>query len=146
MEIREIKSDDILWICRLMKSELGYNISEENMNHRITQMQNENNYCIFVAVEDNQVVGFIGAEIGFAFEISGKVMRIIALAIDKDYQKKGIGKKLIQEAEKYGIKRQVTTIAVNSGLSRTGAHEFYKKQGFFKKGYSFCKPIQGGSL
>ena len=50
-------------------------------------MCKDENYCIYVAVEDKQVVGFIGLHFGLAFEISGKLMRIIALAVSYKYQK-----------------------------------------------------------
>lgn len=141
MEIRKFIQDDLSGICKLINSELGYNISNNDLGNRILQMQEANNYCIFVALEKNQVIGFIGTHIGLAFEISGKVMRIIALAVNSDYQKMGIGKRLIQEAEQFAIQNDVTVISVNSGLARTGAHIFYEKQNFHKKGFSFCKKI-----
>ena len=44
-------------------------------------MCKDENYCIYVAVEDKQVVVFIGLHFGLAFEIFGKLMRIIVLAV-----------------------------------------------------------------
>ncbi|MDV4150180.1 GNAT family N-acetyltransferase [Clostridium sp. AL.422] len=139
IEIKPFDQNDMLGICTLIRLELGYNVSIEDFQNRIMQMQKEGNYFIFVALENNQVVGFIGIQISLAFEIPGRIMRIIALAVSEKYQKKGIGRRLIQEAEEYGKTKQVTTILLNSGLSRKGAHQFYEKQGFYKKGYSFCK-------
>ena len=43
----------------------------------------------------------------------------------------------MQAAEEYGKMKEVTSVVLNSGLSREGAHQFYEKQGFHKKGYSF---------
>ena len=139
MTFRRFKHSDISGICRLINCELGYNIAENDLAIRINQMQKDKNYCIFVAENDNKVIAFIGLHIGLAFEFSGKVMRIIALAVKRDYQRQGIGKKLLQTAENYGAENQNAIISVNSGLQRTSAHQFYEKQGFCKKGYSFAR-------
>lgn len=104
-------------------------------------MSNDENYCILVACNESQVIGFIGLQLDYAFEITGKVMRIIALAIANEYQNKGIGKQLVKESEKYALKNNVKVITLNSGLSRVEAHKFYEKQGFNKKGYSFIKRV-----
>ena len=104
-------------------------------------MCKDENYCIYVAVEDKQVVVFIGLHFGLAFEISGKLMRIIALAVSYKYQKMGVGKNLIKYNEKYAKNHNVSVITLNSGITRLGAHDFYEKQEFYKKGYSFLKKI-----
>lgn len=139
MTFRRFKQSDISGICGLINCELGYNVAENDLAIRINQMQKDKNYCIFVAENDNKVIAFIGLHIGLAFEFSGKVMRIIALAVKRDYQRQGIGKKLLQTAENYGAENQNAIISVNSGLQRTSAHQFYEKQGFCKKGYSFAR-------
>ena len=95
-------------------------------------MCKDENYCIYVAVEDKQVVVFIGLHFGLAFEISGKLMRIIALAVSYKYQKMGVGKNLIS-IMKNMKKSYYVLITLNSGITRLGAHAFYEKQGFYKK-------------
>lgn len=142
MEIRTFRYEDISGICNLINSELGYDVSCEDLKARIFQMQEDKNYVIFTAVDNGKIVGFIGLQMCLAFEITGKVMRIIALAVSRHFQGQGIGSTLIQEAEKYAKENNISTILVNSGLKRTEAHCFYKKQSFYKKGYSFCKRIK----
>lgn len=141
MIFREFERDDIWGICALINCELGYNVAENDLALRIKQMRDDKNYCIFVAENNNGVIAFIGVHIGLAFEYSGKVARIIALAVKKEYQRQGIGTKLLQTVESYLKENHVELIAVNSGIRRTKAHSFYEKQGFYKKGYSFAKTI-----
>ena len=141
MIFREFDCDDICGICELINCELGYNVAENDLALRIKQMRDDKNYCIFVAENNNEVIAFIGVHIGLAFEYSGKVARIIALAVKKEYQRQGIGTKLLQTVESYLKENHVELIAVNSGIRRTKAHSFYEKQGFYKKGYSFSKII-----
>lgn len=141
MEIRAFCNEDISGVCNLINSELGYDVSCEDLKARIMQMQEDKNYTIFTAVEDKKIIGFVGLQMCLAFEIKGKVMRIIALAVAHDFQRNGIGRALIQEAEKYANENDISIILVNSGLKRTEAHQFYEKQSFYKKGYSFCRRL-----
>lgn len=142
MEIRAFRNEDILGICLLINLELGYDVSCEDLKAQILQMQKDKNYVIFTAVDDKKIIGFIGLQICLAFEIKGKAMRIIALAVACHSQGQGIGSALIRKAEKYANENNVSTILVNSGLKRTEAHRFYEKQSFYKKGYGFCKQIK----
>ncbi len=142
MEVRNFNANDIKEICKLINEELGYSVSEEDLNDKILQMREQKSYKIFIATENGIVIGFIGLQICLAFEIPGKITRIIALAVSKNFQRTGAGSKLIQEAEHYSKMNDVSAILVNSGLMRTTAHNFYKKQNFYKKGFSFCKRLK----
>lgn len=141
MIFREFDRDDIWGICELINCELGYNAAEKDLSLIIKQMRDDKNYCIFVAENNNEVIAFIGVHIGLAFEYSGKIARIIAFAVKKEYQRQGVGTKLLQTVESYLKENHAELIAVNSGLHRVEAHRFYEKQGFYKKGYSFAKII-----
>ncbi len=141
MIIRDYCKNDITDACDLMKNSLGYEVASDVLSNRIEQMQNHGEYKILVAEESGNVIGFIGLHLGLAFEISGKVMRIIALAVKPGCQGKGIGTKLVAESEKFAKENGVTVISVNSGLTRELAHKFYEKQSFSRKGYSFTKQI-----
>lgn len=142
MEIRTFRNEDISGVCNLINSELGYDVSCEDLKARILQMQEDKNYVIFTAVDNKKIIGFIGLQMCLAFEIKGKVMRIIALAVTCHSQRQGIGSALIQAAERYANENNISTISVNSGLKRAKAHHFYEKHSFYKKGYSFCKRIK----
>lgn len=103
----------------------------------------KNNYLIYVACIENKVVGFIGIEVSYVFELPKQIMRVNALAVDKNYQNKGIGKHLIQEVEKYAKINNMAAITLNSGISRKISCIFFmKKQGYSKKGYSFVKYLK----
>ncbi len=142
MTIREYAENDFNGVCDLIKNELGYqDINSEELAERLRQMQNAGGYKIIVAEENDSIIGFVGCHLGLAFEISGKVMRIIALAVKSDLQGKGVGARLVAAAELFAQENGVTVIGVNSGVKREHAHRFYEKQGFSRKGYSFTKKI-----
>ena len=141
MKIRKYQSKDFVKVHAFIQTELGYLVSKIKLRTRIKQMCKQKEYCIFVALEHHQIVGFIGVHIHLVFENPGKVMRIIALAVSQKHQKSGIGANLVAKVEQYAKKKKISILIVNSGIKRTGAHQFYQKQGFFQKGYSFCKKI-----
>ena len=141
MELRAYMNRDLLEIRDLIQNELGYSISAHDLDDRITQMQKDGNYQINVATKNGSIIGFIGISMGFAFEIPGRVMNIIALAVSARHQGSGVGSALMRMAEDLGRANHVSAILVNSGMSREAAHRFYEKQGFNKKGYGFMKKI-----
>ena len=142
MIISEYKDKYLPGIYELLKNELGKNVSVETLEKRIDKMITDDDYKIFVAEIDNETVGFISIHFGLAFEIDGKDLRIIDLAVKEEYQNNGIGTALVKTAEEYAQNNSVAVIGVNSGLQRAVAHKFYEKQGFYKKGYSFIKTIE----
>ena len=134
MKIRCFEENDIKPIYELLKNELGYEVDYSLFVLRVQEMI-KNNYLIYV-------VGFIGIEVSYVFELPKQIMRVNALAVDKNYQNKEIGKQLIQKVEKYAKINNMAAITLNSGISRKTAHIFYEKQGYSKKGYSFVKYLK----
>ena len=125
----------------MIRSELGYDTDEKKLKMRIAQMLKSENYMIFVAADGLQVIGFAGLQICLAFEIEEAIMRIIAFAVGRDFQRRGVGSKLMRQIESYAEAHHISTIFVNSGMKRRQAHRFYEAQAFYKKGYAFCKRL-----
>lgn len=140
--IEEAALQDTQSIGNLIRNELGYtNLDFNKLTNRFQRMKQNQDYFILVAKDADAVVGFIGICKGIAFELDGEYIRIIALAVNTDYQHNGIGAQLIRYAEGYAIEQGIHYILVNSGLQRMDAHRFYEKNGYTKKGYSFKKEI-----
>lgn len=86
-------------------------------------------------------MGFIGCVSYLAFELENEGIKIIALAVSKEYRRKGIGTELLKTAEQWAKENNIEVILLNSGLPREDAHTFYESQGYFKKSYGFIKRI-----
>ena len=124
----------------MINNELGYpDVNIEDLSLRISLMNQDKNYRTFVALFDEKVIAFIGTVKGIAFEMNGQYLRIIALAVSKDHQNKGVGRSLLNHVEKYANAGGITAFAVNSGLQRHNTHIFYEKNGYVKKSYGFGK-------
>lgn len=141
MIYRKYESTDISAIRDILENDLGYNCELDKLNNRIDEMLKRGNYQIFVACDGDKVVGYIGCVSYLAFELENEGMKIIALAVSKEYRRKGIGTELLKTAERWAKENNIEVILLNSGLPREDAHRFYESQGYFKKSYGFIKKI-----
>ena len=141
MIYRKYESKDISAIRDILENDLGYNCKLDKLNDRIDEMLKRGNYQIFVACDGDKVVGYIGCVSYLAFELENEGMKIIALAVSKEYRRKGIGTKLLKTAEQWAKENNIEVILLNSGLPREDAHAFYESQEYFKKSYGFIKRI-----
>ena len=141
MIYRKYETRDISAIRDILENDLGYNCELESLKYRVEEMMKRGNYQIFVAEDDNKVVGYIGCVNYLAFELENEGMKIIALAVSKEYRRKGIGTQLLKTAEQWAKENNVEVVLLNSGLPREDAHSFYESQGYFKKSYGFIKKL-----
>ena len=141
MIYRKYETKDIAALRDILEKDLGYNCELDKLNNRINEMLKRRNYQIFVACDRDIVVGFIGCVSYLAFELENEGMKIIALAVSKEYRRKGIGTQLLKTAEQWAKENNIEVILLNSGLQREDAHEFYESKGYFKKSYGFIKRI-----
>jgi GNAT superfamily N-acetyltransferase len=142
MEIREATVNDINELTALMEH-LGYPTTIENMKIRFSNIQSNPDYHTLLASYDGNIVGMIGLVKAFNYEMDGSYVRIVALVVDTNYRKKGIGEKLLEEAESWARKIGATGIGLNSGNrpERINAHNFYKNRGYVEKSVGFAKTL-----
>ncbi|MBP3951797.1 GNAT family N-acetyltransferase [Bacillus suaedae] len=142
MEIRKATVSDIGELTLLM-DQLGYPTTPEKMKLRFCNIEANSDYNTLVASYDGNVVGMIGLVKGYYYELDGSYVRIVALVVNINYRSKGIGKKLVQEAENWSRKIGASGIGLNSGnrTERINAHEFYKNMGFIEKSIGYAKSL-----
>ncbi|WP_419880526.1 GNAT family N-acetyltransferase [Peribacillus sp. B-H-3] len=142
MEIRDATLNDINELTFLME-QLGYPTTIENMETRFKNIELNPDYKTLLATYDGKVVGMIGLLKGYYYEMDGCYVRIVALVVNSSYRSKGIGKKLIAEAENWSRKIGATGIGLNSGNrpERVNAHKFYKNRGYVEKSIGFAKGL-----
>ena len=141
MLYRKYESGDISAIRDILENDLGYNCELDSLKNRVDEMMSRGNYQIFVACDGDKVVGFLGCVNYLAFELENEGMKIIAIAVSKEYRRKGIGTTLLKTAEQWAKENNVGVVLLNSGLPREDAHAFYESQGYFKKSFGFIKRI-----
>ncbi|MEK5101035.1 GNAT family N-acetyltransferase [Cytobacillus sp. FSL M8-0252] len=142
MEIREATVNDIEELTSLIE-QLGYPSTIENMKTRFSNIESSPDYHTLLASYDGKIVGMIGMVKGYYYEMDGFYVRIVALVVDSNYRSKGIGKKLLENAESWARKIGATGIGLNSGSrpERENAHRFYKNMGYVEKSIGFAKNL-----
>jgi len=138
--IREIEENDYLALLPLWNQFGGY-ATVENIVPHYNRIKDDERYKTFIAFFNNEIVGFITSVQYYGIGIEGSYMIIIGIAVKLEFQKKGIGTKLIHKMENYAKNKNVFSIYLNSDLKRTEAHTFYEHNGYSKHSYGFGKTI-----
>jgi GNAT superfamily N-acetyltransferase len=142
--IREATRDDAAQIADLMTT-LGYPTTPGEMGERLSTIGRDSNHRTLVAHLDVTVVGLAGVGVAPFYERNGTYGRLLALVVDERYRGAGIGQRLVEAAEGWLRSRGATTIVVNSGHHRDGAHRFYERLGYSSTGIRFVKELTSAS-
>ncbi|WP_299095109.1 GNAT family N-acetyltransferase [uncultured Metabacillus sp.] len=142
MNIREATINDVPELASLM-DQLGYPTSVDTFKLRFSAITGNQNYHTLVAELDRKVVGMAGLCSGLFYEYDGSYVRIVAFVVHTNHRRKGIGKKLIQEAECWAKEQGAIAIGLNSGKreERKNAHQFYINMGYKEKSTGFSKSL-----
>ena len=92
-----------------------------------------------MAVVDNEVIGAISSVITAWAVFEATHMMIQGIAVKKEFQNMGIGKKLLQHTESYAKSKSVHGIGLCSGHQRGSAHTLYESNGYSKGTLYFMK-------
>lgn len=146
LKIRQASKKDIPLILGLLY-ELGRpkpkTDSEVDSFRKIVknQIAESNNYILIAEVDEIHVVGLASIVLLRRLNQTKNEMYIPELVVTQKYQNQGIGTKLIDECIELAKEKRCFRIRLESGLSRTIAHNFYKKLGFESNSFSFSKKI-----
>ena len=96
------------------------------------------NYNLYVALDDNKVVGTFALLIMDNLAHMGKPSGVVEdVVVDSNLQSQGIGKKMMEAAMQICKKHDCYKLTLSSSIHRERAHRFYENLGFEKHGYSF---------
>jgi N-acetylglutamate synthase-like GNAT family acetyltransferase len=141
INITEIEPNQFVQVAKLLK-QLGYDVAPAELENRMTEIfHNKGN--VFVGIdEEGNVVGCVHALIDTRLA-GGRFGEIVSLVVDETLRGKGIGKKLIETAEKWFKSKGMNRLRVRCNTIRNEAHEFYGHLGFTEKKSQkiFEKPI-----
>ena len=86
----------------------------------------------------NKIIGFIAT---YCNDLNTKIAFITSICILNHYRRKGIGTKLIQNAEVQAKKCNMQSISLEVSKHNLGAISFYKKHGFYEQKVSKTETI-----
>ncbi len=141
LKIRDGKLSDAADLAALM-CELGYETTGAEMESRLISILKDLRYKTLVALNDDKICGMIGTVSASSYLHNDLTGRIIALVVSRESRRRGIGARLIAEAEKNLIQRGITRVTVTARFEREKAHQFYEKLGYARTGFRFAKTLR----
>ncbi|MGC2660263.1 MAG: GNAT family N-acetyltransferase [Bryobacteraceae bacterium] len=142
--IREIAAGDAETAAQLCE-QLGYPVSVEAIKERIANVQTLQDRVVFVGSVLRVVVGWI--DVGIIHHLQAEPHgEIGGFVISSEYRSKGIGQKLLAQAEHWVASRGISRIVVRSQIKREAAHRFYLREGYSQTKTSavFSKDLKSG--
>lgn len=119
-----------------LTNQLGYPSTLKSIQNRFIKMKKLKNRGLFVAVHNNQAVGWIDLDIIHSV-LHDPRAEIRALVVDSDYRGCGIGKSLIKFSMKWARAKKVKSIFLRTNIKRKGAHRFYERENFLRTKTSY---------
>jgi len=141
LKIRDGKLSDAAELAALM-CQLGYETAGAEMESRLISILKDPRYKTLVALNDDKICGMIGTVSASSYLHNDLTGRIIALVVSRESRRRGIGARLIAEAEKNLIQRGITRVTVTARFEREKAHQFYEKLGYARTGFRFAKNLR----
>ena len=132
--------NDAAALAQLM-CELGYETTKSEMQMRMERIAADDCYRTFVAVLVGKVCGMIGTLTCPSYEHNEPGGRILALVTSSAARRRGIGRALMEAAEKDFAQRGITRVALNTRLAREDAQKFYDSLGYERNGWRFVKQL-----
>ena len=140
LKIRDGKLSDAADLAALM-CELGYGTAGAEMESRLISILKDPRYKTLVVLNDDKICGMIGTFTCYTYEHNSPSARILALVVSEKMRGRGVGRALIDAAEKDLARKNISRIAVNTRFERKDAHEFYEKLGYTKNGFRLVKEL-----
>jgi GNAT superfamily N-acetyltransferase len=128
MTIRQAHPSDSADIVRLT-GELGYAGDPDALRGRLERVASQRDQVVFVAVVEERVVGWLQAHASESLE-SGYRVEIIGLIVGDGCRRRGIGRALVQQAERWALEIGSDVVVVRSNTERVESHDFYPALAF----------------
>ena len=129
--VRNVRIQDAQALVRICGTALKHETDSAALQQRIQELSGNDSYYIAVYEDDHshRVLGFIQAE-RYNLLYGENGWNIIALAVDPEAQRQGIGKKLLHALEGKALDEKYTFIRLNCNIVREEAHAFYETMGY----------------
>jgi len=139
LKIRAAKPGDSKQLRALIEY-LGHPIAEKDVRKNLTALAKLRESPL-VATLDKKVVGLIGIHKMVTVHRNAPVGRIPVLVVAKEAQGHGIGRMLVEEAERTLKKAGCKLVEVTSNDRRAEAHAFYRHMGYERTSIRFMKEL-----
>ena len=139
--IREIEKKDYPAVASIWRKVLDVPTTDVDLRKTYEKMKGDDRYHTLIAEVGGEVVGLVTTVFSYAVGHPNGYVKINGLGVRQEYRRKGIGKALLEAAERVAIDSGAPYIALASGFAREEAHAFYERSGYQKTSYWFRKRL-----
>lgn len=140
LEVRPVQPADAQAVARLL-SELGYPCEARDAAERIRAIQDDPRQQLLLALDAGRGCGLLGLDVLYYLPLGAPTCRITALVVDPHAQRRGVGRRLVREAERRARQAGATRLELTSAAHRAEAHAFYRALGFGEGALRFVKSL-----
>jgi GNAT superfamily N-acetyltransferase len=140
IEIRACTPADAVAVTALL-GELGYNISVRQAAEQVRQLSQTGSDPMLLAVADGQVLGLVASHLCRMLQYENPVMRVTVLVVDGRARRRGVGRLLMEHAERFAAGAGCEAVELTSAVGRVEAHAFYRDIGYDANSLRFRKVL-----
>lgn len=138
--IRPAVLEDAPGVAALLLA-LGYPCSAEEAAVRLMNLREEPEQQLWIAQEHGEAIAMIAMDIRYYLPLGARTCRITALVVLDAFHGRGIGKRLLREAEQKARQAGASRVELTTALHREQAHLFYKACGYENASLRFVKRL-----
>ncbi|HEX3690346.1 MAG TPA: GNAT family N-acetyltransferase [Solirubrobacteraceae bacterium] len=111
-------------------SPLGYPQERDQAAERLRAWSVSPEGTVLVAEADADVAGVVAVQRVLYFERPGAFARVVALSVDAEHRRAGVGRRLMEAVERWAVRHGCVAVEVTSLRAREEAQRFYAALGY----------------
>jgi GNAT superfamily N-acetyltransferase len=128
LTIRPAETADADAIAALFTDE-GYPAGPSDIVERMTRFASEHSRVV-IAEHEETLLGFVAVHALPRFEHDDRILRVLALVVDAGARDRGVGHRLMVEAERIAGELGAAFVEVTAGHHRPEAYRLYESMGY----------------
>jgi GNAT superfamily N-acetyltransferase len=125
----------------LLLEQLQHPSTPEHVRRQIRRVDANDAEAVFVAVDNEAVVGLLAVQVAVQFHQEPPTARIIDLCVLDTHRRMQFGRMLLEAAEQFARKAGCCRMEVTASNFRLGAHQFYARNGLDQTHRYFCMEL-----
>jgi GNAT superfamily N-acetyltransferase len=114
----------------ILSGELGYPAEPGTVGERLRRILSRGDQRVVVAeLPEGGICGWLQAHCSEALE-SGSRVEIVGLIVSCAMRRRGVGRRLVEEAEAWAAEISAETVVVRTNAKRVESHAFYPSLGY----------------
>ena len=128
-QVKIIQTDFEIEQCREVAFLLRPHLDKDNWPSMISEMMQNEKYCIAGIIENEKVVAFAGYRFMTSLH-SGSIIYIDDLCTLESYRGKGLASRLLRHVESIAVSNNKDAVVLDTDFKNNTAQKLYLKNGF----------------